>query len=143
MFFDVLRVVHVGPTLLNAAAAALLALIAGASLDRSLLAAATMLGAHAFIGTLNDLFDRRVDRARHEKPIAAGRISARAGVAIAACTALVGSAAAAALGAQALLIATIGMLLGVAYDLVLKRSAFSWLPFAAGIALIPSFAWTV
>ena len=138
---DVTRVVHPGPTLLNAAAAFTLAHIAGASSHRALLAAVTMLGAHAFIGTLNDLLDRRVDSARHEKPIASGRISVRTSAAIAALAALIGLAAAVALGPLSLLIATLGILLGVAYNLGVKRSAISWLPFALGVALIPPFAW--
>lgn len=138
---DVIRVVHPGPTLLNAAAAFTLAHIAGAASHRALLAAVTMLGAHAFIGTLNDLLDRRVDSARHEKPIASGRISVRTSAAIAALAALIGFTAAVALGPLSLLIATLGILLGVAYNLGVKRSAISWLPFALGVALIPPFAW--
>ncbi|MGI9096758.1 MAG: UbiA family prenyltransferase [Candidatus Limnocylindrus sp.] len=138
---DVIRVVHPGPTLLNAAAALTLAEIAGASSHRALLAAVTMLGAHAFIGTLNDLIDRHVDRARREKPIAAGRISVRTSAAIAAIALLIGLAAAIALGPLTLIIATLGIVLGVTYNLGVKRSVLSWLPFALGVALIPPFAW--
>jgi 4-hydroxybenzoate polyprenyltransferase len=138
---DVIRMMHPGPTLLNAAAAFTLAHIAGAPTHRALLAAVTMLGAHAFIGTLNDLLDRRFDSARSEKPIAAGRISVRTSVTIATTAALLGLAAAVALGPLPLVLGTLGISLGAAYNVGLKRSALSWLPFALGIALIPLFAW--
>ena len=140
-FVGLIRVVHPGPTLLNAAAAFTLVQIAGGPSRRALLAAVTMLGVHAFIGTLNDLVDRHVDGARGEKPIAAGRISVRAGSLIAAASLLIGLISAAALGPTSLLIASLGAMLGLAYNLGLKRSALSWLPFALGVALIPPFAW--
>jgi 4-hydroxybenzoate polyprenyltransferase len=140
-FVHLIRVVHPGPTLLNAAAAFTLAQIAGASMHRALLAAVTMVGAHAFIGTLNDLLDRHVDSDRKEKPIATGSISVRAGTVIAVLCVLIGLIAATALGPLSLLIVTLGISLGVAYDLGVKRSALSWLPFALGVALIPPFAW--
>ena len=139
----VIRVVHPGPTLLNAVAAFTLAQIAGAPTHRALLAAVTMMGAHGFIGTLNDLLDRHLDSDRKEKPIATGSISVRVGVTIAALSVLTGLIAATALGPQPLLIASLGISLGVLYDFGVKRSVLSWLPFALGVALIPPFAWAV
>lgn len=138
---DVIRLLHPGPTTLNAIAAFALSTVAGADAPRALGAALVMLGAHGFIGALNDVVDRSVDRARPEKAIAAQRISVGAGALVAAISATIGAAAAAALGTSTLAIAIVGMCLGAAYDLGLKRSALSWLPFSLGVALIPPFAW--
>ena len=64
------RLAHPLPTLLNAAVAAALSTVAGARADQAALAAATMLGIHACIGSLNDYFDRHRDAGRAEKPLA-------------------------------------------------------------------------
>lgn len=140
---DLIRLLHPGPTTLNAIAAFALSTVAGADALRAFGAALVMFGAHGFIGALNDVVDREVDRGRPEKAIAARRISVGAGVLAAAISATIGAAAAALLGTSTLAIAIVGMCLGAAYDLGLKRSALSWIPFALGVALIPPFAWAV
>ncbi len=53
----------------------------------------------------------------------------------------VGIALSALAGPLATLIALAGYGIGLAYDLRLKASAWSWLPYAAGIPLLPVFAW--
>jgi 4-hydroxybenzoate polyprenyltransferase len=137
----VVRLAHPFPTLLNAVAAATLTAAAGGGTDRVLLAAGTMLGVHASIGAINDLVDERVDAHRREKPLARGRISRGAARFVAALAAALGVLCATALGPVSLAIAGLGYGLGCAYDLGIKRTVASFVPFALGVALVPPFAW--
>jgi 4-hydroxybenzoate polyprenyltransferase len=44
-------------------------------------------------------------------------------------------------GGPTLFIAIIGIGIGLLYDLALKGTAWSWLPFALGVPLVPVFGW--
>ena len=44
-------------------------------------------------------------------------------------------------GPGLLLVAGFGLAVGYAYDLVAKGTAWSWLPFALGLPLLPLFGW--
>jgi len=44
-------------------------------------------------------------------------------------------------GLPTLVVASAGFATGIAYDLRLKRTRWSWLPFALGIPLLPVYAW--
>ena len=137
-----IRLAHPLPTALNAAVAAGLTAAAGGSSDQALLAVITMLGVHTSIGALNDLLDRRTDLGRAEKPLATGEVSERTARTVIATGAAIGLGAASMLGALSLQIAALGATLGYLYDVGLKRTWASLLPFACGVALIPLFAWS-
>jgi 4-hydroxybenzoate polyprenyltransferase len=94
------------------------------------------------IGTLNDVVDAPFDAGRKAgKPIPAGLVPAaaarRAAVALFAAGALLASTVATSLAVLA--VAVVGI--GLAYDLRLKGGAWSWLPFAIGIPILPVFGW--
>lgn len=94
------------------------------------------------IGATNDLVDAPND-AGHKpaKPIPAGLVSREvAGVVVAAAFA-VGLGLAAGFGRGVLALAVVVMAIGLAYDLRLKGTAWSWLPFAVGIPILPVFGW--
>ena len=137
----IVRLAHPLPTLLNAVVAAALSAVAGARHDQAALAAATMIGVHTCVGSLNDVLDRHRDAGRAEKPLANGTVSLRAALLLAVVGLSFGLLAASQLGALPLSIAVVGAGLGVAYDAGVKNTPLSWLPFAFGVSLIPLFAW--
>ncbi len=55
--------------------------------------------------------------------------------------AVVGLGLAATFGAGVLALAVIGLAVGFAYDLVARGTAWSWLPFAVGIPILPVYGW--
>jgi 4-hydroxybenzoate polyprenyltransferase len=102
-----------------------------------------MLLSQLSIGWSNDYLDRKTD-ALHQpwKPIPAGRLDSSwlpplivAGLAGAAL-------AGAALGPAALLFLALGTVAGFSYNLGLKDTRFSALPFIAGLAALPPFVWS-
>jgi 4-hydroxybenzoate polyprenyltransferase len=137
-----LRLTHPLPTLLNAVAAAALATVAGAPPSVAALVALTMLGVHTFIGATNDYIDRDRDAGRPEKPLARGQLPPRAALLMAAAGLTAGLTAAAQVSGLTLVLAALGALVGFTYNVWLKRTALSWLPFAVGVSIIPAFAWS-
>jgi len=137
-----IRLTHPLPTLLNAIAAAALAMVAGAPSRAAALVALTMLGVHAFIGATNDFIDRDQDVGRPEKPLAHGQLPPRAAVLMAAAGLTTGLAAGAQVSWLTLLLAALGALVGFTYNIWMKRTALSWLPFAVGVSIVPAFAWS-
>ena len=94
------------------------------------------------IGALNDVHDAADDAGRKPgKPIPAGLV----GVPVARAVVLGG--AAVGLGARAFVDRRIGLLglvvllIGYGYDLVAKGTAWSWVPFAVGIPILPVYGW--
>ncbi len=137
-----LRLVHPFPSALDAAVTLALALLAGATGGRAVLLGAAMLAIQFSIGAFNDLLDASADaRAGRSKPLLDGRVTPRLALAVAAAVGATGLALAALAGAAAALIALAGYAIGLAYDLRLKASPWSWLPYATGIPLLPVFAW--
>jgi 4-hydroxybenzoate polyprenyltransferase len=92
------------------------------------------------IGIVNDVVDAPRD-AGHKpgKPIPAGLVPAGLAVAMAAIAFAVGVGVSAAGGAIEVVLAIVVVGIGLAYDLRLKGTAWSWLPFAVGIPLLPVF----
>lgn len=137
----VLRASHPRQALLSAAVIAGAALASGRPLREALVAAAAVLVVQAILGLVNDVVDRERDVASAVagKPVAEGRLPAGNASFVATCLAIVaiplslqnGSAAAAAL---------LGVLVaGLVANLWLRRTALSWLPWAAGYGLLPAF----
>ena len=101
-----------------------------------------MTALQASIGAANDVADATVDAtAKPAKPIPAGLIDRRTGVAISIASLAVGLLIALSLGPPALAVALAILAIGFTYDFALKGTTWSWLPFAVGIPLLPVYAW--
>ncbi|GAA1256471.1 hypothetical protein GCM10009665_53670 [Kitasatospora nipponensis] len=136
-----LRACHLPPTL--AVTALVTALAGGSGRDAAgcLLVAAAVLTGQLSVGWCNDRVDLARDRAagRRDKPLVTGLLAPRtvsvaAGCALALCVplSLAGGAAA---GAAHLT----GVAAAWGYDLGVKRTLASWLPYALGFGLLPAF----
>lgn len=137
-----LRLVHPFPILLDGAATTAIALAAGGDGGVSVRLGLAMLALQASIGALNDLVDAPVDAGRKPgKPIPTGMVQPAIARAVVAGSAGLGLALAASAGLGPLVLAGAGLAIGYAYDLVAKGTAWSWLPFAMGLPLLPVFAW--
>ena len=94
------------------------------------------------IGSLNDIVDAPRDSGRvPAKPIPGGLVSPAEARAVAVGGAAVGLVLAAASGTATVALAVVVLAIGYAYDLVFKGTAWSWLPFALGIPLLPVYGW--
>jgi len=101
-----------------------------------------MLGIQVAIGALNDVVDAPLDAvAKPRKPIAAGLVGSRAGLAVAGGGGLVGLVLSGVSGAGTLVAGAACLGLGWAYDLRLSRTSLSWLPLALALPLLPIHAW--
>lgn len=133
---------HPFPSTLDAMAAASLGWLAGAAPIRAGVIGAAMLLLQVAIGATNDLADVDHDRiAKPGKPIPAGTVPVRAAASMALFAGGAGLALAFALGIAPGLIAVAGLSTGLLYDLALKRTMLSWLPYALGLPLLPAYAW--
>jgi 4-hydroxybenzoate polyprenyltransferase len=131
---------HPGPCLAVTAVAVALGAGAGLSASRCVLLGAAFLSGQLSIGWLNDLLDHERDRAagRTDKPIARGEIGVRA-VRIACLTAAALCVPLSlALGWRAGLAHLVAVGGGWAYDLRLKSTPLSPLPYALSFGLLPS-----
>lgn len=128
--------------MLDGLVVATVAIVAGAGLGTALRLGLAMTALQVAIGALNDLRDAPLDTGRKPgKPIPAGAVSPAAAAAIVAVALAVGLLLSALSGPSTLLVALAGAGIGFAYDVWLKGTPWSWLPFAAGIPLLPLFAW--
>jgi 4-hydroxybenzoate polyprenyltransferase len=94
------------------------------------------------IGALNDIVDAPADAGRlPPKPIPSGVVSMGEARVVVALAVLAGLGLAAPSGVGVLALASAVLAVGVAYDLRAKGTAWSWLPFAVGIPLLPVFGW--
>lgn len=142
MLTGLVRLVHPFPSALDAAVTLALAFLAGATGGRAVLLGMAMLAIQFSIGAFNDLLDAPADAiAGRSKPLPDGRVTPRVALAVALASGPTGLALAALAGPAASLIALAGYTIGLVYDLRLKASPWSWLPYATGIPLLPVFAW--
>jgi 4-hydroxybenzoate polyprenyltransferase len=141
-----LRLIHPFPTLLNAVASVLLAMVAvdgwpGTGMAARL--ALTMLFAQSAIGIVNDCVDHRLDAsAKPWKPLPSGAISLSWARRLGALSIVLALITGETLGPAAWVFSTAGMCVGLGYDLWLKRSAFSGLTYAVALPLVPLWVWT-
>ena len=139
------RIIHPFPTVLNVAATTGLAFVAaGGAPDTSLLIRMmlVMLFAQSAIGVTNDIFDQELDaRTKPWKPIVSGAVTRSLAVAMALGLVAGTIATAATLGAASFALAMLGMACGLAYDVRLKRSIFSAVPFMIAIPTLPLWVW--
>jgi 4-hydroxybenzoate polyprenyltransferase len=135
------RAAHAGPALAVTTVTALLAVAAGLPRRTAVTVTAAVFAGQLTIGWGNDLADASRDTAvgRHDKPLASGRLDPRLVrqallPAAVACVVLSGRAgwrsAAVHLG--------LGVAAGHAYNLRLKNTGLSWLPFASAFGALPA-----
>lgn len=135
------RAAHPGPTVAVTLFATAYAVSVGLPLARVGLVAGAVLAGQLSIGWGNDLVDLRRDRAvgRSDKPLATGELSVASTRA-----ACIGAAAATvvlslACGLLAGVVHLIAVAAGWAYDLGLKATVLSWLPYAVAFGALPAF----
>src|SRR4029077_17356676 len=75
------------------------------------------------------------------KPIPAGLVSSSAARVLAIVCFATGVILATTVSIPTGLLGVIGSVIGLAYDLRLKGTTWSWLPFAVGIPILPAFGW--
>jgi 4-hydroxybenzoate polyprenyltransferase len=94
------------------------------------------------IGVTNDLVDAPHDAGRKPgKPIAAGLVGRQTALRVALGLFAAGLVLGASVGPVVGLLSVVVVGIGLAYDLRLKGSAWSWLPFAVGIPILPAYGW--
>ena len=97
-----------------------------------------MLGGQLAIGATNELADLPFDAvAKPDKPLPSGDVSLRGARAMAIAGLAMMSACGLWLGLPAFALLALGTGLGVAYDLWLKRTVWSWLPYLLALPLLP------
>lgn len=121
---------------------AILAQLAAGSVPTSIRLGFAMLGLQVSIGALNDLVDAPRDAAtKPGKPIPRGAASVATARAIAVGGLLVAVILLLPSGLPALAVLAACAACGYGYDLWLSRTAWSWLPLAVALPLVPVFAW--
>jgi 4-hydroxybenzoate polyprenyltransferase len=137
-----LRASHPLPTIAVTLMSAGLAALAGVDLGRAFLLVGAVLTGQLSIGWSNDAIDAERDRAagRADKPVGRGEISPKAvwtaGVVAAALSLALSATLGLAAGAAAFAIPVCGW----AYNLGLKATAFSFVPYAIAFGLLPAAA---
>ncbi|HEX2892893.1 MAG TPA: UbiA family prenyltransferase [Marmoricola sp.] len=136
-----LRAAHIGPGLAVTAGTALLAVRQDLRPVTVGILTAAVLSGQLTIGWANDLLDAARDRAvgRRDKPLASGEVSRRlvlgclavAGLACAVLSPLVG-------WRSGVVHLGLGVASGHAYNLWLKATAWSWLPYAVAFGALPA-----
>ncbi|GAA4894484.1 UbiA family prenyltransferase [Actinomycetospora straminea] len=136
-----LAAAHPGPAVAVATVAALLAVDAGLPAGTAVVVTGAVLTGHLTLGWANDLLDLPRDRAvgRADKPLTTGRTSTRAVATALAVAALACVVLSVALGWRSGLVhLVLGIGSGQAYNLGLKRTALSWLPYAVTFGTLPA-----
>jgi len=139
------RLIHPFPVAMNAVAAVAFALLAAhgwSGARATLLIAAAIIGSQATVGVVNDLRDRDLDAvAKPEKPLISGRATVRGAACVGVVMFIMALIAGAALGRWSLLFVLAMTAAGLVYDLWLKRTAVSFLPYIFGLPILPIWAW--
>lgn len=101
-----------------------------------------MVALQASIGALNDVIDTPADAGRKPgKPIPSGLVAPATARLIVLVGAVTGVLLTVVSGPGLVALAAASLGVGYAYDLWAKGTAWSWLPFAIGVPLLPVFAW--
>ena len=140
-----LALLHAGPGLTVIVVGLAFGMVAGRrdhDPGRLALLAGLLAGNQYSAGALNDAVDAPADAAAgRDKPIPAGAISRRAAARLAVAAGLVSLACGALLGPATLALAVAGLACAWAYDLWLKGTVASVLPFAVALPLVPLFGY--
>jgi 4-hydroxybenzoate polyprenyltransferase len=136
-----LRAAHPGPALAVTVIVALLALAADLSTTRTVLVVAAVLTGQLSIGWSNDLVDLARDRqvGRVDKPLARGEITVGTVRMACAVAVLATLALSLACGLVAGCVQLLTVVAGWAYNLGLKSTVWSWLPYAVAFGALPVF----
>lgn len=119
-----------------------MALAAGATATEAALPAVSMILLQFGIGAANDVVDAPRDAGRKpDKPIPAGLVSRSTAAAIGVACSTLGVVVAAAHGMPLAGLAAVVLAIGLAYDLWLNGTRWSWVPFAVGIPILPIYGW--
>lgn len=139
------RLLHPFPVAMNGVAAAAFAALAARGWPgwtKTGLIVAAIVGSQATVGVVNDLRDRDLDAtAKPHKPLISGRATVRGAYVLGAIALVVALVAGAMLGAVSLLLVMATTAAGLVYDLWLKRTALSFLPYVLGLPILPVWAW--
>lgn len=143
--FGVLRATHLYPNILVGLATVVFGFVATRGQPEAGLLARTWLVVmcgHASIGLLNDYLDRERDAvAQPDKPIPSGQVSARLILGLVVGLLALGAALAFTLTPGAALLAFVATVSGLLYDLRLKDSYLSWVPYLLSFSTYPLFVW--
>jgi len=133
---------HPIPSLAVTALTAGLAALAGLPFGRGILVTTAVLTGQLSIGWSNDYIDAERDRAvlRSDKPVASGVVPPRVAGIAAAVALVLTLALSAALGWPGGAAALVVTACGWAYNLGLKASAWSWVPYAIAFGMLPAVA---
>ncbi|MEO5965091.1 MAG: UbiA family prenyltransferase, partial [Candidatus Limnocylindrales bacterium] len=136
------RLVHPFPSLLDGAVVALVALVAGGSVVTALALGLSMTLLQFTIGSVNDIVDAPRDAGlKPGKPIPDGLVTLGQARLVAVVAAGAGLLLALSGGTWLVALALVVLAIGLVYDLWVKGTTLAWLPFAAGIPLLPVFGW--
>jgi 4-hydroxybenzoate polyprenyltransferase len=118
------------------------AILASADGPTAIRLAIGMTSLQVSIGTLNDLVDAPRD-AGHKpgKPIPAGIVSPRAARTVVVAAGILGVALSVPSSPALAVLAVVVLAIGYGYDIAFKGTAWSWVPFAVGIPLLPVYGW--
>lgn len=123
-------------------ATATIALLAGGDLLTAVRLGGAMVALQASIGALNDVVDAPSDAGQKPgKPIPAGLVSPGIGRVVVVVGAGLGLALVTPSGPGLMVVAGLILAIGYAYDVFAKGTAWSWVPLAVGIPLLPVFGW--
>jgi 4-hydroxybenzoate polyprenyltransferase len=137
-----IRLTHPFPSVLDGLVCSAIALLAGGGPGLATRIGVAMTLLQLGIGTVNDVVDAPRDAGRKPgKPIPTGLASIAAARLVASVCFLAGTALAVGVSTTLGLLAALVIGIGLAYDLRLKGTAWSWLPFAIGIPILPVFGW--
>ncbi len=143
-FAGYFRLLHPFPVAANGVAAAAFASLAvrGWAGWRTLLVVAAIVGSQATVGVVNDLRDRDIDAtAKPHKPLISGRATVRGAYMLGIASLFIALVTGAAMGWVSLLLVVAMTAAGLIYDLWLKRTAASFLPYVLGLPILPVWAW--
>ena len=136
------RLTHPFPSILDGLVSGGVTLLAGGAADVALRIGVAMTMLQLGIGTVNDLVDAPRDAGRKPgKPLPASLVDPRAAKALAVAVLAAGIALAVGVSPALGLLGLAVVAIGLVYDLWLKGTAWSWLPFAVGIPVLPLFGW--
>lgn len=137
-----IRLTHPFPSILDGLVSGAIAGLAGGAADQVVRVVLAMTALQLGIGTVNDIVDAPRDAGRKAgKPIPSGLVPPNGARLLAIGCFLAGIVLAASVSSATGLLVPVIIAIGLAYDLRLKGTAWSWLPFAIGIPILPVFGW--
>jgi 4-hydroxybenzoate polyprenyltransferase len=134
------RSTHPGPTVAVTVLSVVLASAVGLSIERTVVLAVAVLAGQLSIGLSNDLVDAGRDRqvGRRDKPLALGQVSARTATVVLGVVTVLAVGLTFVLGWGAGLAHLVFLVSGWAYNLGLKRTSWSVVPFLLGFGSLPA-----